>query len=538
MAVSKRIFLLSPLPGTSDPGTGSCDDDEMEGSTKSPSCGPLAIAVLLFGVFIANADESFVMATYGAIASEFRRLSDGSWLMTGYTLGYCVSLPLYGRMGDLHDRKKLLLTTYFLFGLGCMISGTALSLWQTVLGRITAGVGGSGIAALISVIITDMVPLREVNVWRSYINVTAIVGRSCGGPIGGFLADTIGWRWSFLGQAPVALVCLLLAAWLLPSLSISKLRPLSDDDQSATIWHRFDILGTITFALSTTAFLLVLQLGGQKLPWGHPIVIVLAVVCFVLGVTFIATEWRAKAPLIPLSLLKSNGVGIFCGIQILVFISRWATLSSVPLYFIRTQDAENAVAAAYIVPTSIGNAMGAVIAGQIIKRTLRYKTLSIFSLALNILTYLLIALRWRHGTNVWEALYVFPWGLSHGMLVSTQFIGLSASAPRSRLATSISVFYLGQQLGIILGIVAAAVLLQIELYETLMQRLANYPNKEWIIENVLQDSRFASVLTDGIRSIVRSSYLYSFQFIPILSTCICVLLLPIMVILPERSLLQ
>jgi hypothetical protein len=34
------------------------------------------------------------MATYGAIASEFRRLSDGNWLMTGYTLGYCVSLPL------------------------------------------------------------------------------------------------------------------------------------------------------------------------------------------------------------------------------------------------------------------------------------------------------------------------------------------------------------------------------------------------------------------------------------------------------------
>jgi hypothetical protein len=129
---------------------------------------------------------------------------------------------------------------------------------------------------------------------------------------------------SFMGQTPIALICLLLAGWLLPSLSNPKLQPLSDDDKSATFWHRIDILGTITFATSTTAFLLVLHLGGQKLPWGHPIVIVLAIVCFVLGVAFIATERQAKAPLIPLSLLKSNGVGIFCGVQILLFISRWA----------------------------------------------------------------------------------------------------------------------------------------------------------------------------------------------------------------------
>jgi hypothetical protein len=71
------------------------------------------------------------------------------------------------------------------------------------------------------------------------------------------------------------------------------------------------------------------------------------------------------------------------------------------------------------------------------------------------------------------------------MLVSTQFIGLSASAPKSRLATSISIFYLGQQLGIILGIVAAAVLLRIELYKTLMRRLANYPDKEWASRAVM-----------------------------------------------------
>ena len=41
----------------------------------------------------------------------------------------------------------------------------------------------------------DLVPLREVASWQSYLNVVATIGRSLGGPLGGWLADTIGWRW-------------------------------------------------------------------------------------------------------------------------------------------------------------------------------------------------------------------------------------------------------------------------------------------------------------------------------------------------------
>ena len=42
---------------------------------------------------------------------------------------------------------------------------------------------------------TDKVPLRDVATWRSYVNIASTVGRSSGGPIGGFLADKVGWRW-------------------------------------------------------------------------------------------------------------------------------------------------------------------------------------------------------------------------------------------------------------------------------------------------------------------------------------------------------
>lgn len=41
----------------------------------------------------------------------------------------------------------------------------------------------------------DLIPLRDVASWLGYINIVSTTGRSIGGPLGGFLADRIGWRW-------------------------------------------------------------------------------------------------------------------------------------------------------------------------------------------------------------------------------------------------------------------------------------------------------------------------------------------------------
>ena len=68
-------------------------------------------------------------------------------------------------------------------------------MWVVVCGRTISGMGGAGIMTISSIIITDIVPKREVAAWRSYVNIAMTFGRSLGGPWGGWLSDTIGWRW-------------------------------------------------------------------------------------------------------------------------------------------------------------------------------------------------------------------------------------------------------------------------------------------------------------------------------------------------------
>lgn len=93
-----------------------------------------------------------------------------------------------------------------------MTRGTATTLNHVIAGRVVTGLGGAGITILVSVIPTGavfstkvaalgsnvmagMVSPGRVAVLRSYFSVAVITGKSAGAPLGGLLADVIGWRW-------------------------------------------------------------------------------------------------------------------------------------------------------------------------------------------------------------------------------------------------------------------------------------------------------------------------------------------------------
>ncbi|OJJ89218.1 uncharacterized protein ASPGLDRAFT_213946 [Aspergillus glaucus CBS 516.65] len=88
---------------------------------------------------------------------------------------------------------------------------------QLILSRVLAGISGAGIISLVSVIVTDIVPPKEVALFRSYAKITNITGRSLGAPIGGGLSQTVGWRWSFYGQLHILIISVIITACNMPS---------------------------------------------------------------------------------------------------------------------------------------------------------------------------------------------------------------------------------------------------------------------------------------------------------------------------------
>lgn len=189
----QRISEQEPLP-SDDADVELAKDDKANGSGTSADVYA-TLSVLLLGVFISQTDQSLVLATYGRVASDFDDFDSGSWLMSAYILAQCVAQPLYGKLSDIYGRKSCLQASYVLFTIGTAGAGFGRSMGEVIASRAIQGAGGAGMVSMVSIIITDLVPIHEVASLRSYVNVLQTTGRSCGGVIGGFLTQTLGWRW-------------------------------------------------------------------------------------------------------------------------------------------------------------------------------------------------------------------------------------------------------------------------------------------------------------------------------------------------------
>jgi hypothetical protein len=189
------------------PGARNADDNPDEALNEKERSPWATISVLLLGVVSSNAVASLVLATYATVSSDFGDLDSGSWLLSAYTLTMCATQPLYGKLSDIYGRKPLLLIAYAVFALGNLGAGISRSLGEVIAWRAVQGVGGAGMASLVAIIIADIVPTHEVATFRGYVNIAQIVGRSCGGVVGGWLTQLVGWRWYVLQKHPVARMC-------------------------------------------------------------------------------------------------------------------------------------------------------------------------------------------------------------------------------------------------------------------------------------------------------------------------------------------
>jgi MFS family permease len=102
---------------------------------------------------------------------------------------------LYGKLSDIFGRKQALLFAYALFGTGCLLCGLARDMNELIAARAFAGIGGGGMTTVVSILMSDIVPLRERGTWQGYINIIFAMGASMGAPLGGLFADNISWLW-------------------------------------------------------------------------------------------------------------------------------------------------------------------------------------------------------------------------------------------------------------------------------------------------------------------------------------------------------
>ncbi|MFD7092105.1 MFS transporter [Streptomyces sp. NPDC059896] len=177
--------------------------------------------------------------------------SSASWVITAPLLTGAVATPVFGRLGDLYGKRRLLLVCVALLVAGSVICALTSSLVPMVAGRAVQGVG-MGVVPLGISTMRDVVAPERMGRSVAFMSSSLGIGGALGLPLSAAVVQNVDWHVLFWGSAAVsALIGLTVARCLPPVPPAAK--------------GRFDIPGALGLATGLVCLLLAVSKGAE---WG------------------------------------------------------------------------------------------------------------------------------------------------------------------------------------------------------------------------------------------------------------------------------
>ena len=167
-------------------------------------------------LLLAALDQTIVATALPRIVGDLGGITQYSWVFTAYMLTSTVTVPLYGKLGDVYGRKNLFLFAIVVFLLGSALCGLATTMTQLVLFRAVQGVGAGGLFPLSLAVIGNIVPPRDRGRWQGLIGAVFAAASIIGPAVGGFIVDNTSWRWIFFVNLPVGGLALIVISLTMP----------------------------------------------------------------------------------------------------------------------------------------------------------------------------------------------------------------------------------------------------------------------------------------------------------------------------------
>ncbi|KAL8666784.1 MAG: hypothetical protein Q9168_007420 [Polycauliona sp. 1 TL-2023] len=492
---------------SSDPLSTDVESREQPSETESPEVLQARknvkqmLPILGAGIFLAFLDQSIIAAINGDIGSDLNALSEVSWIATAYFLTMTCSQPLYGKLSDVFGRKPCLLFALAMFGIGSLGCGLTGSMAGLIAGRAIQGVGGGGMLIVVTVLLSDLIPLRDRGTYQGYLNLIGAIGSTSGGPLGGLFAQTIGWRWAFLIQVFICVLAILVVSFFLHP------PPRKTDTPWKEQIKRIDFLGALLLILIVFVILFGLD-QGSNLSWHSPVAIVPLCATVPLVLAFLWVETRfASEPFTPGHVIFDKAL-CACYVQnFFGYAGFTAFIFYIPFFFESALEMTPAQAGAGLIPAAISAVVGTLLGGLILKRIGKFYWLALIASGVGTVAAVPIAVApsLKHGSAI--AIYVASvvTFVPLGMTITASLIAIISNVSAADQAVATACSFLFRSLGAAVGVSLVGLVIQQVLDMKLRARL-DPDRANQILENVSRSLKFIKDLPPDLRTAVEGCY--------------------------------
>jgi EmrB/QacA subfamily drug resistance transporter len=357
---------------------------------------------LMLSMFLSALNQTIVATALPTIGRDFGDFENLSWVIIAYLLSSTVVSPLYGKLSDIHGRRRMMLVAIGLFVAGSAAAAAAPNMLVLIAGRTLQGIGGGGIVPLTQTTVADMVTPRERGHYQAYMGTSWIVAGVAGPALGGIIAEHLHWSVIFWLNVPLGVLAALLTH--------RAMKRLPRHDRP----HRLDIVGATLMIAAATFFLIALTSGGTRIPWMSPTILVLMAISLALGLAFIWWLKQTPEPFLPLTVLRNPVMRDGTAATSCMMGAVLGLTVFMPLYFQVVHKLSATEAGLALIPIVLMTTPGSMMSGRSMMYLRRYKVSAIAGAIMAIASV--------------SALVVWPAMPLYGVVIALTVMGFGAGA--------------------------------------------------------------------------------------------------------------
>ncbi|KXX73519.1 putative MFS-type transporter YusP [Madurella mycetomatis] len=402
-------------------------------------------------MLLGSLENTVIVTSLPAIVRELNLGKDYVWVGNIFFLTCAAVQPLFGQLCNLFGRRHLALFIVALYVLGSGIAGGASSATMLLAGRAVQGAGSGGMTMIISVIISDLVPLRDRGNFQAILAMTYGIGMATGPVVGGAIIQSTSWRWVFYINLPVGGISIVLL-WLF-------LRVKWDRETSPWIkLKRIDVFGNALLVAASVSVLLALTWAGAYYPWSSYRVVIRLVlgILGLFGFCWLESSIFIPEPVMPIRLFANGTSAVIYINTFLVSILNYWIFFFLPIYFQSVQLSTPSSSGVQILPTTLIAIPGAATGAVVLSKWGKYKLLHITGFALLAAGMGSLSVLDRYSsTAMWVCLQILP-SIGAGMVLDTLLPAFQAGVAESDAAAATASWTFIRSFGNVWGVAIPA----------------------------------------------------------------------------------
>ncbi|PEA54660.1 MFS transporter [Bacillus pseudomycoides] len=398
----------------------------------------LLLIGLVIAMLFAALDGTIVGTAMPRIVGELGGLSLMTWLTTAYMLSSTTVVPIAGKLADLLGRRTVYMTGLIVFMIGSALCGMANGMTELIIFRGIQGLGGGIMMPMAMIIIGDMFTGKERAKWQGIFGALYGLASVIGPQIGGWIVDSMNWRWVFYINLPVGILATIFIAM-----------GLKGKKQTGPI--QIDIAGIFTMIVGVVSLLLALTFGGKDYAWDSWQIIGLFALAVIGLISFVMVEKKAKEPILPVHFFKNRTFTLLNAIGFFMSIGMFGAIMFVPFFMQGIVGVSAAESGTIMTPMMITMIITSIVGGQLVLKV-GVKPQIITGMLVMAGGFGMLTTMDMHTSKLVATSYMMIIGFGMGLVMPTLTLALQESFPKKDLGivTSSSQFF--RQIGGTFGI--------------------------------------------------------------------------------------